>query len=151
MSEHHMTQGDVAKAIGKSNNTVSRMLAGLPGSPIRNEYIPKLAALFGVPADYFVTDESNTDAIRLGTPPEKEEGPSSYDLQCKVQELNDRVKQLTESREYYFNLSNELAKEKQELQSGENLDIENIKEICTKQLKMSIALMKAVTELLEEA
>ena len=153
MEEKGISQKDLSKALGKSQSTVCYMLQGRPGSPIRQEYIPVFAKLFGVPADYFVTEERNTDAVRLGPAPETDDSETyeqiCYEYQCEIKNLKDQIANLKESREYYFNLSNELAKEKQAMQSGENLDVTTIREVCAKQLSMSITLMKAVTELLE--
>lgn len=149
--EKKVSQRDVARAIGKSQTSVCRILQGK--SPIRSEYLPKLAALFQVPVDYFVTDEQNTDAVRFGPEPDKEPeviyDMGTYELKERIHNLENQVAQLTESREYYFNLANELAAEKQALQGGEDLNVSTIKETCRKQLDLSITLMKTAMEMLE--
>lgn len=153
MEEKGISQKDVARALGKSQATVCYMLKGRPGSPIRNEYIPTLANLFCVPADYFVTREENTDAVRIGAAPEREADETYekifYEYQCEINDLKEKVSKLEESREYYVRLANDLAIEKQALQRGENLDVTTVREVCAKQLTMSITLMKAVVNLLE--
>ncbi len=154
MEEKGVTQKDVARALGKSQSSVCYMLKGRTGAPIRNEYLPILAYLFGVPADYFVTKESNTDAVRLGAPPEEDDFNETYtkvlnEYEQENARLKARVEEVGKQRDYYFNLSNDLAREKQALEGGENLDITTIKELCAKQLNLSVSLMRAVTDMLE--
>lgn len=153
MEEKKVSQYDVAKALGKSQSTVFHMLQGDGKSPLRSSYLPKLAALFQVPVDYFVMDERNTDSVRFGPEPDKEPeviyDMGTYELKERIHNLENQVAQLTESREYYFNLANELAAEKQVLQGGEDLNVSTIKETCRKQLDLSITLMKTAMEMLE--
>lgn len=149
--EKKVSQRDVARALGRSQTSVCRILQGK--SPIRSEYLPKLAALFQVPVDFFVTDEQNTDVVRFGPRPEEwpeeEYDMEVYELKERIHNLENQVAQLTESREYYFKLANDLAAEKQALQGGEDLNVSTIKETCRKQLDLSITLMKTAMEMLE--
>ena len=165
LEERQITQRDLAKVLGKSQTTICNILAGRRKSPIRHEYLEQIADYFGVPVDYLVTDESNTDAMLYGCAPRTEEKPYGEvelyrdmyeETKAEVNELKDQIKayeekltQTEESREYYFNLANSLVTEKNSLKDARDVDVEGIKDACLKQMKVTLVMTKAMIEILE--